>query len=415
MKIMIITPGHLASNPRVLKEASTLASAGHEIIVIYGQSIPWLAEADSQLAERQWRVVTVPFGRGCAGTLKHGLQVIRSRVAAMLLRYLPERWLPVTYLAALASSPVTCDLIVAARSIPADLAIAHYIPALPAAAAAARQSGSRFAFDAEDFHTGDLPDARNYNHRRAVIQSLEKHYLPQAEYVTAAAPGIAEAYAEAYGVTPEVVLNTFSKTLAPVQPSDAGTGSEPSIYWFSQTIGPDRGLEAAINALALADTHPHLYLRGNVSQSFQTLLYHLAEEQGVADRLHFLPIAPAGDMVRLCLDYDVGLVGETGHTRNRRIALTNKQFTYLIAGLPSVLSDVPAHQRFAKEAAGAAFLYKVDDARSLAEVLDTLLGSPEQLRKARRAAWELGHSRFNWEHDQVKLQSLVSALDRDSI
>ena len=57
-----------------------------------------------------------------------------------------------------AFSPFTGPLTAAAKRVPADLYIAHYPAALPAAAIAARRHGALYAFDAEDFHLGDLPD-----------------------------------------------------------------------------------------------------------------------------------------------------------------------------------------------------------------------------------------------------------------
>ena len=117
-------------------------------------------------------------------------------------------------------------------------------------------------------------------------------------------------------------------------------------------------------------------------------------------------------MERLAAIHDIGLVGETGHTLNRRIALTNKQFSYLLAGIPTVMSDIPAHRAFAADCAGAAFLYTANDASSLAAALDFLLESPERLAQARAAAFRLAQDRFNWDREQhVATASVAAALE----
>src|SRR5690606_31756702 len=122
----------------------------------------------------------------------------------------------------------------------------------------------------------------------------------------------------AYGIRrPTVILNVFPLSHAPPGPTPAGTATPgPSIYWFSQTIGPDRGLECAVRAIGLARTKPHLYLRGRPAAGFAEGLTKLAAEFGVADRLHLLPPASPHEMEQLASAYDVGFVGETGHTRN---------------------------------------------------------------------------------------------------
>jgi glycosyltransferase involved in cell wall biosynthesis len=411
MKITIATPGHLASNPRVVKEAAALSAAGHVITIVHGQSVPWLSGQDAQLVDPDWTVITVPFGRPCVGFLRYLLQVITFRLALMLLRLLPKWLLPIRHLSVLASSPVARDLKSAVCRVPADLYIGHYIPALPAVVFAAERFNALYAFDAEDFHLGDLPADSRSELQRNIVHEIQNNYLPGAAYVTAAAPGIAEAYENEYAIRPIVVLNTFPKSLASDQPGPLEKGREVSVYWFSQTIGPDRGLESAIRAIGLADTRPHLYLRGNVGSIFRQTLVDIAKKHNVVERVHFLDIASPAEMVSLCRQYDVGLASETGHTMNRQIALTNKQFTYLLAGLPTLLSDIPAHVQFAEEAQGAAFLFRKDDAASLAQVLDDVLGSMDKLERARKIAWHLGQTKFNWEEEQGKLISLVSSLD----
>ena len=187
--------------------------------------------------------------------------MIRQRAARQLLRAGVQ--LPVTTEAAW--HQVTPDLVKAARSVRADLYVAHYVAALPAAAQAARLHGTRYAFDAEDFHLGDPPDGPEFDGIRRHAWAIESAYLPGAAYVTAASPGIADAYARAYGIpVPTVVLNVFPRSHAPAAPTDRGSATPgPSVYWFSQTIGGDRGLECAARAIGLARSRPHLYLRGN--------------------------------------------------------------------------------------------------------------------------------------------------------
>jgi hypothetical protein len=112
-------------------------------------------------------------------------------------------------------------------------------------------------------------------------------------------------------------------------------------------------------------------------------------------------------MERLAATYDLGLCGEVGHTANRRIALCNKLFSYLLAGLPIALSDIPSHLAVADEMKGAVRLFKVDDAESLASVLDSFLCDPAGLAAARIAAFHLGQTRFNWETERSTLLSSV--------
>lgn len=140
---------------------------------------------------------------------------------------------------------------------------------------------------------------------------------------------------------------------------------------------------------------------------FLDRLQAIAVEAGATERLHILPPAAPSEMVRFAATYDVGLVGETGHTASRRIALTNKLFTYLVAGIPAIMSDIPAQRALAPGLGKAARIFPIDDPTALAAALDALLSDPAALARARAAAWGLGQERYNWEREQAVLQDLM--------
>jgi glycosyltransferase involved in cell wall biosynthesis len=409
LNICLISPGHLSSNPRLVKEADALAAAGHQVAVIHGHSFPAYAAESSNYTDRAWTVASrVSFGALASRRLRWK-QRLRQRLALLLCR---AGIRPLAFVVR-AWHPAGPELIRAAKAVRADLYIAHYPPALPAAAMAARMHGGLYAFDAEDFHQGDFPENQAYDTQRSLLQAIESHWLPGCAFLTAASAGIAEAYAATYSVPiPTVVRNMFTLAQAPPGPTRCGSvRPSPTLYWFSQTIGPDRGLECAVRALALADCRPHLHLRGFISSAYRQHLEGLARQLGVEQHLHFHAPAPPEQMESLASAYDVGLVAETGCTPNRRIALTNKLFTYALAGIPIVLSDIPAHRAMQAEAGAAARLFRCDDAASLADALDAwLLGSPAVLAEARAAAYSLGQNRWNWESEQQKLLQQVAAL-----
>jgi hypothetical protein len=253
-QICIVTPGQIGTNPRAVKEADALHDAGHQVSVIATRMLDDVEPRDRALMRRiGWRVDRID---------------LRSRLRWQLLRagQLGGRYVyRVTGLpraADIALRAYTPALRRAALATPADIYVAHYPCALPAVVAAARKYEARYAYDAEDFHLGDWPDDPAYDIERRLVRTIEGRHLSGCAYVTAASPDIADAYAEAYGIErPQVVLNAFPLGHALLAPTPRGmTEPGPSLYWFSQTIGPDRGLECAVRAAGLARTRPHLYL-----------------------------------------------------------------------------------------------------------------------------------------------------------
>lgn len=407
-KICIVTPGAIGSDPRAVKEADALHAAGYEVTVIATRTLDHVDARDEALMRRTgWRLERIDLRARADWRRLRAPQLLARKLHAI------AGW---DRLAVRAFSPFTAALGPAALRAPADLYIAHYPAALPAAAAAARRHGARLAYDAEDFHQGDCPDIPAFDRERRLVRSIEERYLPACAYVTAASPGIADAYAQAYGVArPRVVLNVFALSQAPDAPTPRGTARPgPSIYWFSQTIGADRGLECAVRAIALAQSRPHLHLRGTPAQGYEARLRALASQLGVPDRLHFLPPAAPDDMERLASVHDLGLVSETCETHARRLCLTNKLFSYLLAGVPPLMSATQAQARFAEEAGLGDLLFPADDAPALAALVDRLLRCSDERSARREAIWTLAHDRYNWEAERPKLVALVEGALRNA-
>jgi glycosyltransferase involved in cell wall biosynthesis len=401
-RICLISPGHVAFNPRLIKEADALCSAGYAVHVIAANNLRHLRSLDEPiLATAKWSFELVGGGSALRDVVRRG----RTKISKSVIRV---SHLENLQLHEWAHHSLTGLLKSAACRHQADLYIAHYIAALPAAYFAARRFKSLWGFDAEDYHLGEFERVELEGVPARAVQKIERAYLPQASYFTAASEGIARAYARDHGISaPQVILNVFPRANAPQHPTKTGHARPgPSIYWFSQTIGTNRGLECAIQAVAKAKSKPHLYLRGNFQAGIKEKLSDIAEPLGVGHRLHYLPVALGADLERLASEYDVGLVAETGYTENRQIALTNKLFSFLLAGVAVVASDTLAHRTCAK-VCSAVHLYSAESSCSLANVIDDLLLDPRALERARCQSWAAGQKWYNWDLEQRKLLQVI--------
>jgi len=312
--------------------------------------------------------------------------------------------------AAIAHNPLVRRLIKAARRIPADLYIAHYLAALPAATRAASGNHAKLGFDAEDFHSGDLLDTPENRSELRMRQTIERAFLCGCDYITAASPFIAETYAARYGIRAESVLNVFplsqaSYSSVQLTPNRRTVGT--SVYWFSQTISAGRGLETALEALKYTSPNVHLYLRGTPASGFAEVLLSLARRYGVEHRLHFLERAPSDDMVQLASQHDIGLSTEPREPLNRDICLTNKLFTYLLAGVPQIMTCTRAQRAIASDLGDAAQIVEPNDPAGIGRAIDHWASAPERLKQAKVAATKLGRERYNWDVEKEKLLEIV--------
>jgi glycosyltransferase involved in cell wall biosynthesis len=420
--ICLVTPGHPSKNPRLVKEAGALTRAGYDVHVIAGDYHPWGHEADDQFRGQNWSLERVAYG-----SVAHPVRRLylggRKRVAERLARGVLVN---VHSINLRAYHWIIPELIDRARGVSADLFIAHYLPALPAAVQAAREQDAEIGFDAEDFHRGQYTEAEQDTLGARLTCWFEDTYIPRCDYVTVASPGIGEAYADALGIKPPTtILNVFPRNersghTPPAELENEHPGEGISLYWYSQTIGPGRGLETIIRAMGRAndgsdETSPlTLSLRGSWASGYEDELRALACSVGLDPaQVRHLDRAPPNQLIERAAQHDIGLALEQAASRNRDLCITNKIFAYLLAGRPVLTTDTMGQRWVHEHVPDGVALCPVGDVDAMAEQLRTWAGSPETRRRAAEAARHAADERFHWGVEKDTLLSTVrSVLDR---
>lgn len=410
-RICVITAGHLSTCPRMLKAADALAGAGHRVRVVSTRHVGWATAADADVRRRRrgawdWTVVDYTRREGLTTYLRSG---VRFRAAQALARVVGPSRIPHP-LGARAYGRMHVELVRAALAEPADLFYGGTTGALAAVAEAGRRSGTPYALDLEDFHSAEQDDGPDARLAHALAERIERAILPGAAFLTAAGPAIAAAYADTYGVHPVAVHNTFP--LPPVPPDLApSAGDGLRLYWFSQTIGPRRGLEDAARAMGMGGIAGELHLTGRACPGYAEELQRLCGDVAPQLKLVLHEPAPPDLMVDLCSGHDVGLSLEPGFSRNNQLALSNKAFTYILGGLPVIFTDTPGQRPLARDLGCGAFLYRSGDVEALARRLRSWADDKGRLAEARAGAWRAARRRWHWEHPAER-GALVRAVAR---
>jgi glycosyltransferase involved in cell wall biosynthesis len=183
------------------------------------------------------------------------------------------------------------------------------------------------------------------------------------------------------------------------------------MYWFSQTIGPGRGLEDAIDAAGRARISCELHLRGSAAEGYAETLQQLARKKApnLAVRIH--PPGLPDEMTALAGPFDIGLSLEQPSSINRSLCLTNKALVYLLAGLALAATDTEGHRVIANALGGGALVVPAGDVAALSEGLQRFANEPGHLLDCRKASWNAAVERWHWEHaeERGKLLSLFEA------
>jgi glycosyltransferase involved in cell wall biosynthesis len=399
-KILILTSAHLCRNPRVVKEATTLGAAGYDVTVMSISVQARFERKDRELMRG------LPFKRV---TIDYAADNWRARTADFVQRaatWGARRLCSEFELETAQTLGPAAALLGFARSFPADLTIVHTEIPIWAAQHLIRD-GRKVAVDVEDWYSEDLLFADRQSRPIQLLRKAEAFALQHAAYSSATAQSMADALAGAYRCpAPLVLRNSFPLQLHSRADTPPREGP-PRFIWFSQTIGPGRGLELFFAAWAKT-THPsQVYLLGDERPDYREKLLGRLPPARRGD-VHFIPLVTPEQLPNKLAEFDIGLALEPRWPLNRNITITNKILQYLNAGLAVVATDTAGQQEVMRAAPDSGLLITAHETTEYAERLDALLGDRARLRATQLAARAAAVREFCWEQETPRLLAAVA-------
>jgi glycosyltransferase involved in cell wall biosynthesis len=381
----------------MLKAADALAEAGYEVRMVSARYMDWAWQADQDVRRtRSWKWTVVNYDRW-QGTTQYFRSGARFRSAKFLAKFAGPSRCPLG-LAANAYSRAHEELLKAILNEPADLVYGGTAGALAAVALAAAREGVPYALDLEDFHSAEHRDDAEGHLFGRLAERIERRILPGAAMLTTAGSAMGAAYEQEYGVHAVTVNNTHP---LPSVPPDLSPSSTPGLrlYWFGQTVGPDKGLDTLIRAVGLARITVQLHIRGRAEPRALEGLRRMAGNCAPSlDIIHHEPVPP-DSLVESCKGYDVGLASfDPSSSYNCQIAAPNKPCTYILGGLAVAISDTPGQRPLGLDLGEGAIFHRLGDADALAAGLKRWADDKSLLARAKAAAWDAAKRRWHWEH-----------------
>jgi len=380
MHVLMLVATSLASDTRVLREASTLAQAGPQVHVI-GKQVP----AGFEPAD----------GVSCSSV--GASSVFRAEGAASLggRRLSPParmaRWalLPMHRNQAFGRWAAGAERDAADREF--DVVHAHDFTALEAGARLAAARGVPLVYDTHELWSGRPRVGRPTPLQARREARIEADLGSRATAVITVGDGVAGALRERYGwghIT--VIRNTFPlPAVLPAAPP-APTGAV-----YAGRLAPYRELEAIAAASRLVDLP--ITLLGPADETWLASF-----DPGLA---LLRPALPVDDVDQLLTTAGLALVTHSDRWANHRLAMPNKLFHAVRAGVPVIATDVGELGKLVREH-GVGELYRPGDGADLARAVGRAQERyPELVAAVLRAAPAL-----SWERDSAALLDLYQRL-----
>jgi glycosyltransferase involved in cell wall biosynthesis len=246
-----------------------------------------------------------------------------------------------------------------------------------------------------------------------LLEKYEKFALQEGAIAYTTSGALAVSLASfASSVTPRVLYNAFplsERISIDGKRKDRKDISKASLHWFSQTLGPGRGLEKLAEALGNISVPFELHLRGNCSPDYKEEMLSMFELKG-EQQVYVHPLVSHNELLSRIAEHDIGLALETNEPQSRDLTITNKILQYLQGGLAVVASDTAGQAEVASKAKESVFIFRRNDADDLAAKLDFLIRNRNMLERAKSSAEEAARNYFNWEQEEKKLLGWISNI-----
>ncbi len=401
-------------DPRVVREARALGHAGHEVIVAGLQEEttipgvnpdqPFRVEVfpapDIERLRRLAALWAGAAGRrggalpdtkaraGLGGTLR---VAARSGFIALLFRATERSYARVEP-ALLSWAP--------------DVVHAHDLNTLRPAVRIGRKLGVPVVFDSHEV----WPEMGNlHGLYKAWMRSVERHALKHVDRVITVSDSIGALFADRYGVeTPVVVFNApeLQTTIHSAKPPPLDTGREV-VFLYHGALSTGRGIEQLVRAFGHTEAACRLIVRGAgpLESTLRTMV-----DQLPAGRVDLQqPVPPERLIEAAGADADIGVIPFLPDSLNNRLALPNKFFEYLAAGLAVLSVDIPEIRRFNERYHLARFAPGLEPV-SLARGIDAMVNDPELAVLKTNAAHAHAEA-LNWQQASKVLVDLYQNLE----
>jgi glycosyltransferase involved in cell wall biosynthesis len=393
VRVLVLVQSDVLHDARVLREATALVAAGHEVTVV-GRGVP--------AGPAPAGVTVLDAGRpGGLGSASTALQADRGRsaspraavVAGRRAAVRAARWALLPEHRRRVEDRWRRAAAALVRDLPADAVHAHDRNTLALGAAEAERRGVPLVYDAHELWSGRRLPGRPTPLADDRATARETALARSAAAVLTVSQGIAEVLADRGLPDVRVVRNTFEMAGAP----DDAPPDDLHALVYAGRIGAGRDLETLVRVPVLLPGR-RVVLVGPADPSYRL----------PPDLDGGVEVQPAREVDEVDEVYRRGgaaAVTLAAGSANHELALPNKLFHAVRAGVPVVAADLPEIRRTVL-AHGFGELYRPGDATSLAAATLRVARRMPELTAAARAA----RAELSWEHDAAVLVEVYRGL-----
>jgi glycosyltransferase involved in cell wall biosynthesis len=294
---------------------------------------------------------------------------------------------------------------------PADVYHSHDLPALPLGYIAKRRTGGKLVYDSHELFT-----ELHYVPRigRLIFRFLERHLIHRADAVITVNEFAARGLSKRYGIgLPVVVRNCpplarqgdeqYNSSLR----ESLGLDDTVPIIVHVGKFGSERGSEKLVSAVPFLSHGVIVFLGWSEEESE---VKELVRRRGLGDRVLFAPPVAPDRVVGHISSAQIGVMPFLDFGLNHYYATPNKLWECISAGLPVVGSNFPALKAIV-EGYRLGRTCNPEDPEDIAAAINWVLADKKRYEEMKRNALEAAKI-FNWETESRKLLEVYRRLSQ---
>jgi glycosyltransferase involved in cell wall biosynthesis len=385
---------------RIILEAETLIAAGLSVrilapatVVASGPDRSFVERLESDPAPLR------SIGLSLYRHLRDGLNIPPAVLRALYWRVYRQ---PERFFLGLFSRPIATT---AAR-----LYVAHDLPMLPVALAAAHRHGGNVLFDSHELYA----EQEFSRHERRMWNEVEARHIGRASTIVTVNRSIAEELAKRHGVGMPLVVQNCERWRPPPEATRQrplrqalGLSQDVPLVLYQGGLSATRNIATLVEAFAHI-RHPAAVLAilgdGPDKQRLETRV----RRQGLGARVRFHAAVPQDELPMMTASADLGVIPYQADCLNTRLCTPNKLYEFIMARLPIIATDLPELRRIVA-GYGIGVVGDTGSPQAFAALIDDALEPAARQNAASRL--ERAARELSWDREEaVYLQAIKSLM-----
>jgi glycosyltransferase involved in cell wall biosynthesis len=296
-----------------------------------------------------------------------------------------------------------------------DAIVAADLETLPAALVLADESGATVLYDAHEFWPHSAIEFRHWEVE--FWSAFDRNLAARADLRSTVSPQLAALLSREYGCEFLSVPNCASRSSVPAVDTQEAlqrlSAQDDIVFIFVGRFAAGRGLEDLIRAWGGVNKRARLVLQGP-DDPFKSEMMELARSYGLLENgITFPKPVDTSELVNAARQGDIAIIPYAASSVNNRYCSPNKLSQYMAAGLPIICNNELEFVKSVVVGNGIGIAVDFQDPQALAEVVNRLVTSTDEIGEMALRSQRFFDSDFNWEMVSGDLYARLRAAVAD--